>query len=698
MATTPTKKPIPSEDPRDLKFNAGKIDEVVTSDSHYYTDRFGVRRWTIAGFQYTAEEAIRKYGYITMDSFEDGATLTLPNQTLRYEANGEYYRWDGEFPKIVPAGSTPDSTGEVKLGAWVSVGDASLRGDLRDNDGASLIGWGDRTVGDILDDVNSRGLVAPCVEAKINMHFGSMHGNPFRQDELGGTIHFTVSEQAVTGSYQLTLNSTLGLGSGHTIVYLCADSTYKTNVIASISGSTLNLKKPLQNTVNAGPNLWNFWSDRAHPNTYGFYAIADDSLEQLKYVGEVEYTLLPSELKPINSKSTITMLSSDDPEAPGCLDVPYARVTSVNAADDTGAVSPPIPLTAGMYKITGVVNSSVNADISELVVAVMQYRPSGQISNDIRQQVATARIKAKNCLTYFEIDFYAQDNFYQTLQFRPSGPGVFEIGKCECVKVTESRLNLNAGRHVLYGDSWINRGDIYNRLVQRLPKAVIIKKGNSGWASNQLFADFDNQVAPEKPDFVWLMCGTNDYFRNYSVDQFSFNMGRIKQKIFDLKAHCIGWDSSVGSNDDHDTSLAHNLTRSRQYALVTSYRKSNSKFNGEPIRKVRDTINISENLSAGEEVLVGVLATTENDVDIVYSAFENKSGVVDVKVGYSTSVTPPTAGAVTWKENELKRPRDNLVIKRTAAAGSFCVISLRNNSVHEFRIHGTIIAEYYPTK
>lgn len=140
MATTPTNKPIPSEDPRDLKFNAGKIDEVVTSDVHYYTDRFGVRRWTIAGFQYTAEEAIRKYGYITMDSFEDGATLTLPNQTLRYEANGEYYRWDGEFPKVVPAGSTPDSTGGVGLGKWLSVGDASLRSDLSSSNGANLIG------------------------------------------------------------------------------------------------------------------------------------------------------------------------------------------------------------------------------------------------------------------------------------------------------------------------------------------------------------------------------------------------------------------------------------------------------------------------------------------------------------------------------------------------------------------------------
>lgn len=138
MATTPTNKPIPSEDPRDLKFNAGKIDEVVNSDAHYYTDRFGVRRFTIAGFQYTAEEAIRKYGYITMDRFEDGATLTLPNQTLRYEANGEYYRWDGAFPKTVPAGSTPASTGGVGIGSWLSVGDATLRGQISDPNGAKL--------------------------------------------------------------------------------------------------------------------------------------------------------------------------------------------------------------------------------------------------------------------------------------------------------------------------------------------------------------------------------------------------------------------------------------------------------------------------------------------------------------------------------------------------------------------------------
>lgn len=150
MTTQPTNLPIPSENPRDLKFNSGCFDKVINSNENYYIDRFGVRRFTIAGFQYTAEEAIRNYGYITMDSFEDGAALTLPNQVLRYEATGEYYRFDGELPKTVPAGSTPETSGGVGLGAWVGVGDASLRSNLASHNppGASLVALANGTVND----------------------------------------------------------------------------------------------------------------------------------------------------------------------------------------------------------------------------------------------------------------------------------------------------------------------------------------------------------------------------------------------------------------------------------------------------------------------------------------------------------------------------------------------------------------------
>lgn len=98
MATQPTQNQVPSESPRDLKFNAGKIDEFVTSKQLEYQDRFGVNHYTIEGLRWVAQQAISKFGYITIDSFQAGATLSLPNQILRDTTTGEYYRWDGEFP------------------------------------------------------------------------------------------------------------------------------------------------------------------------------------------------------------------------------------------------------------------------------------------------------------------------------------------------------------------------------------------------------------------------------------------------------------------------------------------------------------------------------------------------------------------------------------------------------------------------
>lgn len=80
------------------------------------------------------------WGYVLIDSFEVGALLTERFQALRWESNGEYYRWDGSLPKEVPAGSTPLSSGGVGPGAWVGIGDASLRAILATNQGASLIG------------------------------------------------------------------------------------------------------------------------------------------------------------------------------------------------------------------------------------------------------------------------------------------------------------------------------------------------------------------------------------------------------------------------------------------------------------------------------------------------------------------------------------------------------------------------------
>lgn len=74
-------------------------------------------------------------------SFEDGATVNSATDAVWHIAAGQCYSWDGAFPKTVAAGSTPASTGGVGLGAWVSVGVASLKSELAKPTGAGFSGF-----------------------------------------------------------------------------------------------------------------------------------------------------------------------------------------------------------------------------------------------------------------------------------------------------------------------------------------------------------------------------------------------------------------------------------------------------------------------------------------------------------------------------------------------------------------------------
>ncbi|EPC0894961.1 hypothetical protein ACRV3R_004317 [Citrobacter freundii] len=158
MATQPTNLPVPSEKPQDLKFNAGKIDEFVTSMAKQYIDRFGQEHYTIEGINYLAQQVMNAFGYVTLTdvSFTTGATVSNPNEVLFNESNNEYYKWTGSFsggPKVVPANSTPESTGGIGAGKWLSVGDSTLRGELAEPDGSGMVGHGDKTVDDALTEL-----------------------------------------------------------------------------------------------------------------------------------------------------------------------------------------------------------------------------------------------------------------------------------------------------------------------------------------------------------------------------------------------------------------------------------------------------------------------------------------------------------------------------------------------------------------
>ncbi|HHO0374420.1 TPA: hypothetical protein ACRR6V_002443 [Enterobacter hormaechei] len=189
MATQPTNLPVPSESPRDLKFNAGKIDEFVTSLVNTYVDRFGNEHYTIEGLRVLAQQAIAQYGWVPVGTFQDGATLTLPNQILKDTTDGEYYRWDGSFlpsGKVVPNGSTPGSTGGVGVGAWLSVGDSTLRGMLAAPGGADWIDGGSLTRFKKRGSFAAGGTVQTRTDALI-------HSDGFYYINTGGTLPVTVA-------------------------------------------------------------------------------------------------------------------------------------------------------------------------------------------------------------------------------------------------------------------------------------------------------------------------------------------------------------------------------------------------------------------------------------------------------------------------------------------------------------------------
>ena len=79
-----------------------------------------------AGSVDLGELAVSREEYVTLSgSFDTGATLNVKNEILTH-TTGKYH-WDGEFPKTVPAGSTPETSGGVGIGAWVNVGDVAVR-------------------------------------------------------------------------------------------------------------------------------------------------------------------------------------------------------------------------------------------------------------------------------------------------------------------------------------------------------------------------------------------------------------------------------------------------------------------------------------------------------------------------------------------------------------------------------------------
>lgn len=80
-------------------------------------------------------------------TFATGGTLGVGDSDMAVlwpisaGGDGQYYIWKGTYPKVIPAASTPTSSGGVSDTGWMPLGDITLRGELALSSGAGLIGF-----------------------------------------------------------------------------------------------------------------------------------------------------------------------------------------------------------------------------------------------------------------------------------------------------------------------------------------------------------------------------------------------------------------------------------------------------------------------------------------------------------------------------------------------------------------------------
>lgn len=225
-------------------------------------------------------ESIREaglIGYITRRSFEKGYNVTTWSEVLLWEEDGDYYRWDGTLPKNVPAGSTPETSGGIGLGAWVSVGDAALRSQISNPEGAILYpelqmarwrdegdvrGWGAKGDGvtdsteNIAASLNSQKAV---VASEGVFSSSGINSNYCNLDGRGSGV---LSHRSSTGNYLVFNNLRSGRLSNITVESNKATDTTQGQQVSLAGGSDVTISDVnFSNVKGAGFSLITYPND-----------------------------------------------------------------------------------------------------------------------------------------------------------------------------------------------------------------------------------------------------------------------------------------------------------------------------------------------------------------------------------------------------------------------------------------------------
>jgi len=387
----------------------------------------------------------------------------------------------------------------------------------------------------------------------IDLHYDVLRGKGATSTETFAA-NFTVTALANAGQTTVTVSSSTGMAVNQLLTYMGTDSNYYTASVKSIVGGTITLNSALQQSIPTGSNLHAFYKNESHPDTFGFYAIADNILRYNKTKYKIDRNCVLSDT--IGSP-TITTNSSNDMNNPGSANVISKKVVSSNGGVD--AVKGTVYLSStGTYIVKFYINTHGKN-------ATLKWVYDG---------IATTQSVNTNEPVLVTMPMYLYDTARTvTISASPdnTGDSLTVNYTVPVLKSTGNKPNLNNGKIVLYGDSWFANYGIYQRLTAKLPQASIVNSGVGGYTSSDLITAFNTYVTPYNPDVVIIIVGTNDYYGGVSALSFTKSINQLKQLVANLGAHLIILTSSVGSAQLNTT----RFDLSRQYANFTRYYDEN---------------------------------------------------------------------------------------------------------------------------
>ncbi|GAA0517169.1 hypothetical protein GCM10009414_28490 [Tatumella terrea] len=185
---TPTNKPVPSADIRDVVFAGAKVDEWATSTDGTYVDRFGKQHLTAEGINNQFQQFLLNSGYEPLADYVDGPiTFERRNQITAY--NGEFYRPKASVTLPYTTTGNTATTWAADEANFVALGDAVIRKELAAQLGYSLIGQ-------VASFADLRLLVPAYAGQRVLLASWNKDITPYGQSSFGGDEFV-----AVSGSY-----------------------------------------------------------------------------------------------------------------------------------------------------------------------------------------------------------------------------------------------------------------------------------------------------------------------------------------------------------------------------------------------------------------------------------------------------------------------------------------------------------------